>query len=263
MGVLSSSMGRVRGAAAERFEERRRPRPGLTLTWAAPPRARFDLRMREGPPAASRDGEGRRRPDGEGAPRPRGETEGGALGWARTHRLAARAVTQSSREAEVEAIRDTEQLEFITVSCAIVESLFRRLMNEYTRAICMFLRRSLEDDLSSVIPFISNSLAAIQTTTQSAEEVKRVRNVSTGLNGKMNEVAKMFKIIRDKSTLLMIHDQQSRQSLQFQIDSVSSHWMIFQGSVVDLSIAMGRRKTLALIAEDGLCVPRASLKHLQ
>jgi hypothetical protein len=124
---------------------------------------------------------------------------------------------------------DSEKFDYITVSYAIAKNSFRRLMGEYKRSICSFLRQSLDDDIASVMLFINNSLSAIQTTVQSSEEVKRVRETIASLNGKIAEVSKVFKTIRDKSSLLMMNDQQSRQSLQFQIDSISSHWLVFQG----------------------------------
>ena len=139
------------------------------------------------------------------------------------------------REAEIEKIPDTEKFEFITVSYTIVKNSFRRLVGEFKRAVCSVLRKSLEDDISTVMDFINNSLAAIQTQVQSSDEVKRVRETIVSLNGKINEFSKVFRTIRDKSNLLMIHDPQSRQSLQFQIDSISSHWLIFQGSLTDQS----------------------------
>jgi hypothetical protein len=51
------------------------------------------------------------------------------------------------REAGLKAIPDTEQFEFMIVSYAIAQNSFRRLMNEYKRVICIFLRKSPEDDL--------------------------------------------------------------------------------------------------------------------
>lgn len=80
--------------------------------------------------------------------------------------------------------------------------------------------------------FASNARAAIQTTVQSSDDAKRVCETIVSLDGKINEFSKVFRTIRDKSNLLMVHGPQSRQSLQSQIDSI---WSIFQGSWIDQS----------------------------
>jgi hypothetical protein len=139
------------------------------------------------------------------------------------------------RETEFEKLLDEETFDYIMVLYVAAKNLFRRLMGEYKWSICTFLWKSLDDDISSVMLFINNSLSLIQTTVQPSEEVKRIHETITSINSKMTEVQKVFKTIRDKSSLLMIIDQRSRQSLQFQIDSISSHWLVFQDALVDQS----------------------------
>ena len=149
------------------------------------------------------------------------------------------------REAQIDQIPDSEKIDYITVSYAIAKSAFKRLVGEYKRSVCSLLRKSLENDISTVMDFINNSLASIQTTIQSSDEVKRVKETIVSLNGKISEFSKTFKTIHDKSNLLMVHDPQSRQSLQFQIDSISSHWLIFKGSLTDQSkVVQQQVKTL-------------------
>ncbi|OHT00931.1 Cytoplasmic dynein 2 heavy chain 1 [Tritrichomonas foetus] len=137
------------------------------------------------------------------------------------------------REQQIERIPDSEKFDFITVNYVIAKNAFRRLVGEYKRAVCALLRKSLENDISYVMDFINNSLASIQTTIQSSDEVKRVKETIASLHGKISEVSANFKNIHNKSNLLMIHDPQSRQSVQFQIDSISSHWAIFKGALTD------------------------------
>lgn len=139
------------------------------------------------------------------------------------------------REAEIDRIPDTEKIDYITVSYVIAKNALKRLVNEYKMVVCSKLRKSLEDDISTVMDFINNSLASIQTTIQSSDEVKRVKETIVSLNGKISEFSKTFSTIHHKSNLLMMHDPQSRQSLQFRIDSINSHWNIFKGSLTDQS----------------------------
>lgn len=139
----------------------------------------------------------------------------------------------SIRESEIEQLPDTQQFEFITVNYQLAKASFRKLVSEYKRAICNFLRKSLDNDISTVMDFINNSLASVQTSVQTSEEVRKSRENIVALSKMVNDYSKTFQSIRSKSSLLMIHDQQSRQSLQFQIDSIQSHWEIFRGTLQD------------------------------
>ncbi|EAY15861.1 hypothetical protein TVAG_160340 [Trichomonas vaginalis G3] len=139
----------------------------------------------------------------------------------------------SIRESEIEQLPDTQQFEFITISYKLAKASFRKLVTEYKRSICNLLRKSLDNDISTVMDFINNSLASVQTSVQTSEEVRKSRENIVALSKMVNDYSKTFQSIRAKSSLLMIHDQQSRQSLQFQIDSIQSHWEIFRGTLQD------------------------------